>query len=104
MSSGYIPSSMRPNDDCSTRPPGAITVRCRFFAAFAELLGRETLDLELPESATVADAVRQLRAQLDQGERLPTNPMAAVNREHVAAERQLVHGDELALLPPLAGG
>lgn len=81
-----------------------ITVRCRFFATFAELLGRETFDLELAERATVADAVHVLRGTLDRGGELPANPMTAVNREHVTAERLLEHGDELALLPPLAGG
>ncbi len=95
---------MQSSDDTKRDPDGVITVRCRFFAAFAELLGRESFDLELPQPATVADAVRALRVKLDQGERLPANPMAAVNLEHVSAERQLVHGDELAFLPPLAGG
>jgi molybdopterin converting factor small subunit len=35
---------------------------------------------------------------------LPANPMTAVNREHVTSDRRLQHGDEVALLPPLAGG
>jgi molybdopterin converting factor small subunit len=95
---------MRSTDRGKGHPDGTMTVRCRFFATFAELLGRETYDLELPWPATVADAVRVLRMRLDQGGQLPANPMAAVNREHVTSERQLEHGDELALLPPLAGG
>ena len=96
---------MRSSDDGGNGPrDGAITVHCRFFATFAELLGRETFALELAEPATVADAVTVLRERLDRGGRLPANPMTAVNREHVTSERQLEHGDELALLPPLAGG
>ena len=81
-----------------------ITVRCRFFATFADLVGRDTFDLELPDSATVADAVQALRTALERGDRLPLAPMAAVNYEHAGPERGLSQGDELALLPPLSGG
>ena len=81
-----------------------ITVRCRFFASFADLLGCDTFDLELPEAATVADAVGMLRTTLGGGDRLPADPLVAVNREHAQADRRLEHGDEVALLPPLAGG
>lgn len=95
---------MRSRDDIEPNRDNAIRVRCRFFATFAEVLGRDTFDLELPESATVADAVRTLRVALEQGDQLPRDPMAAVNREHAKSDRRLVHGDELALLPPLAGG
>lgn len=81
-----------------------ITVHCRFFARYADVLGRDQLALEVPDGATVADAVGRLRATLPQGGMLPEQPLAAVNREHAAADRRLANGDEMALLPPLAGG
>jgi molybdopterin converting factor small subunit len=52
----------------------------------------------------VADAVAKLRGEIPGGERLPTSPMVAVNQEHVLPSRPLADGDELAFLPPLAGG
>ncbi len=84
--------------------PTTITVECRFFARYAEVLGRDTLSLDLPEPATVADAVRALRGALPGGDILPEHPLAAVNREHTPPSGRLAHGDELAFLPPLAGG
>ncbi len=81
-----------------------ITVHCRFFARYADALGRDELELEVPDGATVADAVGQLRAHLPKGDLLPERPLAAVNREHAAPDTRLADGDEMALLPPLAGG
>ena len=81
-----------------------VTVRCRLFARYAEVVGSEALDLEIPDGATVGDAVEALRARLGPGAQLPARPLAAVNREHAVWDRVLADGDELALLPPLAGG
>ena len=81
-----------------------ITVHCRFFARYAEALGRDEVALEVPDGATVADAIAQLRTNLPKGELLPERPLAAVNREHAAPDTRLADGDEMALLPPLAGG
>lgn len=81
-----------------------MTVHCRFFARYAEVAGREALDLDVPRGATVAQAVDALRVMLRAGAQLPARPLVAVNREHAALDRVLVDGDELALLPPLAGG
>ncbi len=81
-----------------------VTVTVRAFARYAEILGLEETTLELGESATVGDAVRLLRSSIPNGSRLPERPLVAINREHVLAETPLQDGDELALLPPLAGG
>jgi molybdopterin converting factor small subunit len=86
-------------------PTGArVTVRCRLFARYAELAGTEAIDLDLPTGATVEQAVHALRARLAEGVRFPASPLAAVNRQHAAPGWILADGDELALLPPLAGG
>ena len=60
--------------------------------------------MELAEPATVGDAVKLLRKRVPNGRLLPEQPLVAVNLEHVLAETPLREGDELALLPPLAGG
>ncbi|MDH3289966.1 MAG: MoaD/ThiS family protein [Gemmatimonadota bacterium] len=85
-------------------PRASITIECRLFARYAELLGRDQLTLTLPETATVGEAIATLRSRLEQGDLLPAAPLAAVNLEHSQLDRQLRDGDELALLPPLAGG
>ena len=83
---------------------GSLTVRCRLLARYAEIAGQEEVTLELPRPSTVLDAVRFLRARIPNGSLLPERPLVAVNLEHALATAQLNDGDELALLPPIAGG
>jgi molybdopterin converting factor small subunit len=85
-------------------PVATLIVTCRLFARYAELFNRESLTLALPAGATVADAVEALRSQLPRGDQLPPRPLVAVNLEHALMGRALQPGDEMALLPPLAGG
>ncbi|MDH4044069.1 MAG: MoaD/ThiS family protein [Gemmatimonadota bacterium] len=82
----------------------AIRVRCRLFARYAEVTGEEEVEVEVPAPATVADAIAALRAQLAEGARLPPHPLVARNRAHALPTDPIADGDELALLPPLAGG
>lgn len=81
----------------------SLTLRVHLFGRYAELLGSEELALALPEGGTVADAIEQLRRKPG-GQKLPARPLAAVNTEHVTGPERLSDGDELAILPPLAGG
>ncbi len=81
-----------------------MVVTCRFFARYAELMGREELELPLPPGATVRDAIDALRRSRGGVSQLPETLLVAVNREHVRETRVVVDGDELAFLPPLAGG
>jgi molybdopterin converting factor subunit 1 len=82
----------------------SITVRCRFFARYAEIVGGAEFTLNLEQNATVAQAVAVLRQRVPNGTELPERPMVAVNQEHALVDRVLADGDEMALLPPLAGG
>jgi molybdopterin converting factor small subunit len=81
-----------------------MTVTVRVFAQFAEMLGGDRFSVELPASATVSDVVAYLRESIPNGHLLPRGPLVAVNLEHVHGDRVLQDGDEVALLPPLAGG
>ena len=84
--------------------PGTMTVGVRLFARYSEVSGTEHVSLLLPVGATVADAVDEVRARIPNGNLLPQRPLTAVNLEHVRGDHRLSDGDELALLPPLAGG
>ena len=84
--------------------PTKITVGVRPFARYAEVLGLEEVTLELVEPATVCDAIALLRERAPNGDRLPVNPLVAIDLQQVRSDRTLSEGDELALLPPLAGG
>ena len=77
-------------------------VRVRLFAMYAEALGAE-LVLDLPAGATAADALAAVRRR--QGaEHLPPSPLIAVNQRYAKPDTALADGDEVALIPPVAGG
>ncbi len=80
-----------------------ITVRVLLFASYSDVLGFDSQELTIENPATVADALNRLRS-LPGGERLPAKPLCAVNLSHVQPAAPLSAGDELAILPPLAGG
>jgi molybdopterin converting factor small subunit len=73
------------------------------FARYAELLGAESVEVELGDDATVADLVDALRA-LPGGVSLPAAPLVAVAHARAAFDAVIPPDAELALLPPLAGG
>jgi sulfur-carrier protein len=66
-------------------------------------LGLDSIELTFAGTATVADALERLRA-LPGGDRLPPRPLCAVNLAQARPDASLSHRDELAILPPLAGG
>lgn len=82
----------------------SVAVRVLLFATYAEQAGRPQVDLTLPAPATVQDVLRRLRAALPAAERLPDQPLAAVNQVHARLSSPVRDGDEIAFLPPLAGG
>ncbi len=79
-------------------------VRLLFFALYRDLAGRDELDIELRPGASAADAVAAARGFGGGFARIPARPVVAVNREYAGLDQTLSDGDELALLPPVAGG
>jgi molybdopterin converting factor small subunit len=73
------------------------------FASYADALGRERIDVEVPSGATVNDLIASLR-ELDHQRRLPPSPLVAVNARYARRDQVLVPGDEVAVIPPVAGG
>jgi molybdopterin converting factor small subunit len=79
-------------------------VRVRFFARYAELVGCSEAMVSLPLPATVEDVLRRVREDFPGARDLPVRPLAAVNLKQVKLEARVQDGDEVALLPPIAGG
>lgn len=79
-------------------------VHVRYFAVLRERLGRDDEPLELPDGADVAAALDALAARHDPVRTLRGRFQTAVNQEMVPADTPLADGDELALIPPVAGG
>ena len=67
--------------------------------------GASLIHIELPERATVEDALNVLRHRRELADLLTRIPVRiAVNREYVPATTSLRDGDEVAVIPPVAGG
>ena len=80
-------------------------VSVRLFAMLRERAGRDEVELELPDGATVRDALDAVAARhglADLLERMPV--VMAVNREYASGDTTLAESDELALIPPVSGG
>ena len=80
-----------------------MNVTVLLFATYADAVGRPEIDLDLPAGSTVADALRQV-ARLPGADRVPPAPLVAVNERYASLDQSLAPGDELALIPPVAGG
>lgn len=80
-----------------------MSVTVLLFASYADALGASTLSVDLPSDATVADVLANLRARPG-AERLPPSPLVAVNQRYASASSAVRAGDEIAVIPPVAGG
>jgi molybdopterin converting factor subunit 1 len=80
-----------------------MTITVLLFASYADLFGARSLQIELPTGATVRELVRALTA-MPGASRLPTRPLVAVNQGYAADSTVLKLGDEVAVIPPVAGG
>lgn len=81
-------------------PPATVTVL--LFASYADAFGGPQVEVPLAPQSTVADLVDQLRGA--RGAQLPPRPLVAVNQEYAAYDQIIDAGDEIALIPPVAGG
>lgn len=70
---------------------------------YAEALGKTEVEIDLREGATVADVLAEVRRRPG-ADRIPPLPLLAVNQRYAKAETRLKDGDEVALIPPVAGG
>lgn len=74
----------------------------RCFASVRELLGADTLEVELPEGSTLIELKEMLARRAPELERLPF--ACARNRDYCDPSEPLQDGDEIALIPPISGG
>jgi molybdopterin synthase catalytic subunit len=74
-----------------------VAVRVRLFAGLRERAGWSERELD------GVDLVADIWPALDLGDE-PDGLLYAVNKEYAGRDRQLVDGDEVALIPPVSGG
>jgi molybdopterin synthase catalytic subunit len=81
-----------------------MTIRVRLFARYREAVGRDRLDLDVPEGGTVESAWDAVVSRHPELAQYRPYTLFAVGHEYVAPEHRLRQGDELCFFPPVSGG
>jgi MoaE-MoaD fusion protein len=82
-----------------------MVVEVRLFAMLRERAGTGSVTVEVPEGATVRQALEVVGDEHGLKDLIGAMPVVmAVNREYAAEGDALSAGDELALIPPVSGG
>lgn len=79
-------------------------IAVKLFGAVREAVGEKELSVALPEGASVRDLVALLARDHEVIDRFGERIATSVNFEVAPRETVLREGDEVALLPPVAGG
>ncbi|MEP6733246.1 MAG: MoaD/ThiS family protein [bacterium] len=80
-----------------------MSVTVLLFASYADALGGPSVSVDIPAEATVADVLAAI-GQRPGAELLPALPLVAVNQRFASSSTRISSGDEIALIPPVAGG
>jgi molybdopterin synthase catalytic subunit len=87
-----------------TKETATITVTLLLFAQYREALGGKERELEIQAGTTPSQALARVSAGNPQLEALRPVTRYLVNSEFVGGDEPLRDGDELAFVPPVAGG
>ena len=79
-----------------------MTIRVLLFASWSEALGARVVEVDVGAGATAADVLAAVEARAA-GASL-ARPAVAVNRRIVEPGTRVHERDEIALIPPVAGG
>ena len=78
-------------------------LRILLFGVYRERAGVPAIEIELPTDARVDDLLAGIR-RLPELRDLPGRVAVAVNRTYADGDRPLGPDDEIAIIPPVAGG
>jgi molybdopterin synthase sulfur carrier subunit len=87
-----------------TVPYRSMHIRVKLFAAARDLAGSESIEIELPAEATVADLRQALMERLPPARELLARSMFAINCDYAANDTRLAPQGEVACIPPVSGG
>ena len=79
-------------------------IRLLFFAVLRDIAGRSEQVIDVAEGTRAGDVWQRLRGEHAALRDYVQPPMIAVNESYVGVEEPLHDGDELAFIPPVAGG
>ena len=79
-------------------------VRVLFFGILREMVGKPMDQIDLPEGASVRDAIACYESQIPRLKESLSSLALAVNQQYAGPDTKLSAGDEVAFLPPVSGG
>lgn len=79
-------------------------VRVQLFALARQLAGRESVELSLPQGATIGQLRRELTIQAPELRPLARQLMFAVNADYAGDEVEIPPQADVAAIPPVSGG
>lgn len=79
-------------------------VSLKLFASIREAVGASDLIVDLPDGVTLADLLGRLKSDHPSVSDLTEHLTYAVNRRYATLDQPLSDGDEVVILPPVAGG
>jgi molybdopterin converting factor subunit 1 len=82
----------------------SVKVRLLFFAVLRDIAGGDERELALEEGTTAREVWESLRRSYAKLAGYAQPPMVAINERYAAPDAILRDGDELAFIPPVAGG
>jgi molybdopterin converting factor small subunit len=85
-------------------PNESMRITIRLFAAHREAAGRSTLVVHAPEGSSIADVFALVCRQVPNVQTAARSAAFARNLAHASADDRVAEGDEIAILPPVAGG
>lgn len=77
-------------------------VRVLLFASYADAIGSDSVVVSTDGPVSAADVVRLVQARITAP--VPPRPMVAVNAVYAEPTQEIREGDEVAIIPPVAGG
>jgi molybdopterin converting factor small subunit len=79
-------------------------VRAEFYSRLKEIVGASSLELSLPENATVNALFEQLIRSYPKLQDFDKSTLFGIGVEFVDRHHRLNEGDTIAIMPPVQGG
>lgn len=81
-----------------------MTIKIILFAGLRDLIGHQSISVQLPHSCSVKALLQELKNQFPTAENLINRSSIAVNHEYAEDDFIISENDEIAIIPPVSGG
>jgi MoaD family protein len=79
-------------------------VRAEFYSRLREIVSASTLEIALPDNATVSDLIQQLLSEYPKLRDFQNSMLFGIGVDFVEKNHALRDGDLIAIMPPVQGG